>query len=242
LIDKSNITTILFDLDGTIRYTKPDGNHLFREFVRSKGFEITKETEFLSMAWTHKFWADSQDFSNDVEEYGRGTEKFWENYSRRHLLSLGLSEEYATEMSVPVREYMGSLRENYQDDVPDEAYTMLKELRENGYCLGLVTNRGEPIAELVEKLDLQDKFDFYLYAGEVDSWKPDEKIFLEALSRAGASPEQTVYVGDNYYADVVGSKNAGIFPIFIDPVGWMDDPDCMVIRNIGEITEIFSKE
>jgi len=240
LIETTNITTILFDLDGTIRYTKPDGNQLFRDFVQGLGYTFSNENEIQTMAWVHQYWADSSDLNDDEKKFGNHTFEFWQNYSIRHLRSLGLSAEESSKVIKPVLKYMERERENSIDHVPDEAYEMLSVLRKKGYCLGLVTNRGQPISELMEKLNLSDKFDFFLYAGEVDSWKPDEKIFLEALKLANATAEQTVYVGDNYFADVIGSKKVGMTPIFIDPIGWMDDPDCMVIRNIGKITEIFT--
>lgn len=237
MIDPENITTILFDLDGTLRYTKPDGNQLFREFVRDLGYPILPEAE--SIRWVHKYWADSTDLLDDSEKFGSGSLMFWENYSMRHLLALGLNEQNAINASPSVLDYMQNQRKSFEDHVPIEVYELLSELREKGYCLGLVTNRNDPIADMIEQLDFTDKFDFFLYAGEINSWKPDEKIFLEALRLANATSDQTVYIGDNYFADVVGSKKVGMTPIFIDPIGWMENPDCIVIQHIGNLKDIF---
>jgi putative hydrolase of the HAD superfamily len=52
---------------------------------------------------------------------------------------------------------------------------------------------------------------------------------------AGCSAATTVYVGDNYYADVEGARAAGMMPILIDPDGIFPDPGCPVIRSLGEL-------
>jgi predicted HAD superfamily phosphohydrolase YqeG len=42
-------------------------------------------------------------------------------------------------------------------------------------------------------------------------------------------------VGDNYFADVVGARNAGIQPILIDPVNLFPEADCVVIDTISDL-------
>lgn len=49
-----------------------------------------------------------------------------------------------------------------------------------------------------------------------------------------------MYVGDNYFADVLGAQNAGLQPILIDPEGVFTDHvdcigDCHVIRCMSEL-------
>jgi FMN phosphatase YigB (HAD superfamily) len=48
-------------------------------------------------------------------------------------------------------------------------------------------------------------------------------------------PEQAVYIGDNYFADVVGARNAGIEPILIDPVNLFPEANCTVIGSLGDL-------
>ena len=48
--------------------------------------------------------------------------------------------------------------------------------------------------------------------------KPDPRIFEVALAHAGATPAETVHVGDTLINDVVGARAAGITPIHFDPL------------------------
>ena len=79
---------------------------------------------------------------------------------------------------------------------------------------------------------------FTLVAGEVNSWKPDPVIFQQALQLAGATASETIYVGDNYYADIIGAQRAGIQPVLLDPDSLFPDADCEIIRRIEEISSL----
>ena len=83
-------------------------------------------------------------------------------------------------------------------------------------------------------------FEFALAAGDVGVWKPDPEIFRFALHRLGTQPNETLYVGDNYYADVVGARRAGLRPILVDTDGTFPDAECTIIQNVGDLCEILS--
>jgi putative hydrolase of the HAD superfamily len=119
--------------------------------------------------------------------------------------------------------------------VPDDVIPTLARLRELGYTVGLVSNRLEPLDALVAELGLADFFVFTLSAGQAECWKPDPRIFEQALALAGCPPEAAVYVGDNFYADVEGARQAGLRPILIDPHQVFDQPGCPVIHSLTEL-------
>ena len=73
------------------------------------------------------------------------------------------------------------------------------------------------------------------YAGAA---KPDREVFTYALARIEALPEQTIYVGDVYLADVLGARGAGIEPILIDRAGRFGFVDCVVVRSLVEICSL----
>ena len=56
--------------------------------------------------------------------------------------------------------------------------------------------------------------------------------------RVNLSPQEVVYVGDNYYADVVGARRAGLRPVLYDPLGIFPDPDCTTIKSFDELNSI----
>lgn len=83
--------------------------------------------------------------------------------------------------------------------------------------LGIVTNNT--VAEQVEKLaflGLDRTVEFLVTSEEVGVAKPDPAIFRAALDRAGATPEETVMVGDSWETDVAGARAVGIRAIWFN--------------------------
>jgi len=130
--------------------------------------------------------------------------------------------------------------ENYhpEDRIPDDVIPTLKSLKGAGITLGLLTNRTDPVDDYLAEIGLAEHLDFYLAAGQVGVWKPDPEIFYYSMGLGQSFPDQTVYIGDNYYADIVGAKNAGLSPILIDRERIFPDADCPVIYEIGELVEL----
>ena len=150
---------------------------------------------------------------------------------------LGIDSMEAIELAPKVSDYMG---EFYKPEVyvHEEVFTLLTSLKESGYVLGVVSNRDEPFLEELKNLKLDSYFHFTLAAGEVKSYKPDPLIFERALEIAGASAPETMYIGDNYFADVVGSRRAGLTPVLYDPITLFPDADCAVIKSFAELPEL----
>ena len=89
-------------------------------------------------------------------------------------------------------------------------------------------------------MELDCYFRFALAGGEVDAFKPDPRIFEHALERAGTSAAETIYVGDNYFADILGSSRAGLVPVLFDPAGLFPEADCAVIRSFHEFPALLT--
>ena len=132
------------------------------------------------------------------------------------------------------------MRENHKPHVwvPEEARTLLALLKEAGYILGVVSNREERYEKQIEEMGIGEYFRFTLAGGEVNSFKPDAGIFQTALERSGTPAPETMYVGDNYFADVVGSRRAGLRPVLYDPIGLFPDAECAVIRSFNQLPSL----
>ena len=235
----NGITTIFFDLDDTLRHNDPRGHHFFWEHAASLGAPTSNEARHRAQRWAFEYWADSDHLSEDLRNHGRGEAAFWGNYALRHLLALGCSPKQAEEFAPLVRTHMA---ENYdpEDIVLPEARQALEDLHTAGYTLAVVTNRNEPVEEYVEELGLGVFFNFTLAGGEINSWKPKPEIFIAALERANAKPDETIFVGDNYYADALGARNVGIQPVLLDPYNNFPEADCHIIRGLAELVGVLA--
>ena len=234
-----DIQTIIFDLDGTLRHNLPSRSQTFVGFLSQFGIENDLEKRHCVVRWEHYYWAQSEELAQDwltfqVPTINEANDPFWTNYMFRNLRAYGCPPEQAHALAPEVARYM---EENYQpeDWIPPEVPTTLQALKESGFQLGLLSNRREPIHEKLEDMGLHGYFELALFAGEVNSWKPDPQIFYDALNQLDTTARQTAYVGDNYYADIIGAQRAGVNPVLLDPEGVFPDADCPVIKSIEDL-------
>jgi HAD superfamily hydrolase (TIGR01549 family) len=218
LSSPNKIKAVLFDLDGTLRFNLPAAGEVFIEHVRSLGVSASEEERILNERWEYEYFASSLEVQEDYLKYKDDRQAFWVNFTKRRLLALGLQVDRAHELAPKVSDHMNSVYKP-QVHVPDEVLDLLKHLQESGYILGVVSNRDVSFHDELAELKLDAYFKFTVAAGEVNSYKPDPVIFEHALGLSGTSAAETMYVGDNYYADIVGALRAGLRPVLYDPTG-----------------------
>jgi putative hydrolase of the HAD superfamily len=234
-----DIRAVFFDLDGTLRLTVPSWGQLFDTYVVKYSNQVlTKERRHRAQRWEHHYWAQSLELLDDLEVMDIGEQLFWINYTRRRLNALGFSPSYASNQAAHIQQ---ALRDTNPTEtiVPDAIQTLIT-LQQRDMLVALVSNRNNSIEDLLVSLGLREHLAFVVISGEVGHWKPDPAIFDHALRLSGTDPAETVYVGDNYFADVVGAKRAGLHPVLVDPCGIFNDPGCPVITTLSELPALLS--
>ena len=229
------IRAILFDLDGTLKFNRPNGVEAFIQFSAELGLTLCAEARRNVERWTHAFWSGKHSgFARQSDD----PETFWTDYTHNQLQAAGVQDDSMA--------YAHAIRrafdERYKPEsyLHPEAHTVLHALREDGYTLGLVSNRAEELSPVAAELGLSDYFQFTLSGGQVGSWKPDTRIFYRACEMANAAPSECLYVGDNFYADVVGSHAAGLVPVLLDPNDVFPEAQCVHIVRLGELLSVIS--
>ena len=130
----------------------------------------------------------------------------------------------------PIKE---TLRNEFPDQDPEKMYTMFKEvskgyypkcvkaypdeikvlsaLKEKGYLLGVVTNKGLPLTLYsLEICHIDGLFDIVVSADDVTNPKPDPSGILKALEKLDIKDKKEVlYIGDNDI-DYETASNAGV--------------------------------
>jgi len=237
MIETNDIKAIFFDLDGTLRHSVPSGGEVFTDYVVTLGLQVNEEARLRAIRWEHLYWASSVDLRDDLLAHSSETENFWINYSRRRLTALGASPQWSEQFAPKVSKHMG---EFYKPDsiVPDDVRRALPQLKETGYILGVISNRDKPFQDLLRDHGIGEFFEFSLAAGEVNSFKPDPEVFEHGLRRVNLLPNEVIYVGDNYYADVVGARRAGLQPVLYDPLNVFPDVDCATIKSFDELNSL----
>jgi putative hydrolase of the HAD superfamily len=119
---------------------------------------------------------------------------------------------------------------------------VLFELKRRAVGLGVISNWDCTARDILTATGLIDFFDHVIISCEVNCAKPDPKIFNLALQKTAAEPRKSLYVGDNYYDDALGSRKVGMNVVIINRFGTLgveEIRDCIIIRDISEVLNFF---
>jgi pyrophosphatase PpaX len=176
---KSNITTILFDLDGTLIDTNEliisTFLHTLSKFYPNR-YQREDVLPFLGPTLHDTFGAMD---AERVEEMVADYRKY--NVENHDLM---------------VKEFEG-------------VFETVEALQEKGYKLAIVTTKREDVSLKGLRLTKLDRFfDVIVAYDHVKKVKPDPEPIMLALQKLGSTPEETLMVGDNFH-DILAGKNAG---------------------------------
>lgn len=213
------IRAIFFDLDGTLRIPTPSPTDAFLQLAHTFNGGISAAAEKRVKIWAHRYWGEETLVQQDMQRFD--TDDFWLNYSKLLLEQVQITHSL-WENAKTVREYFGQA---YAPDVTlaPGCLETLQQLQARGYFLGVISNRSNPLDDTLAELGLADLFAFSMAAGEVGHWKPNPEIFHCALERLPhLTPQECMYIGDNYFADGDGASAAALQPIIYDPENLYD--------------------
>ncbi|QOR94394.1 HAD family hydrolase [Thermosphaera chiliense] len=138
----------------------------------------------------------------------------------------------------------GIVEENWRSmvrvfpDVPE----VLEYLKRRGYILGVasssVTSR---IKAFLEYFGLKEFFQVVSGVEEGVRGKPEPDVILRAVSTAGVSVSEAVYVGDRD-VDCIASRRAGVDFILVERTPEPSDSGCepvLTVKSLRELTRFF---
>ena len=166
----------------------------------------------------------------------------WENIFE-YIVNLGVFKNAPT-----FEDYCAFIKGNFHlYAVPyDFTELMLKNLKDKGLKLGLITNGPSQLQrKKLEMLDLEKYFDEIIVSGELGEEKPSTKPFEVMAERLKMNPSELVYVGDNPKNDVEPSRKAGYTPIWVMTTSYWLFPEIEVpefcIKDVSLVPEVIEK-
>lgn len=164
---------ILFDLDGTLADTVPLIARHISDTLNAHGIACTPRDVYPLIG------RPIVDAMHELHEFAADGER----------------------MQAVIVEYRAALHEAVNaagtDLVLPGVRAMLRELRDAGYGVGVVTAKGGPQAEhLLTSTELRDLIDVLVSTDDVERGKPAPDSALLGLERLGAVAAETWYVGD----------------------------------------------
>jgi len=222
------ITTVLFDAGGTLVHL--DYFFLHKE-LRQAGIRVTRRA-VRRAEYAAKIAVDRRVLGSarDTDETRR------QPYFAALLDQLGVDTPTAAQLLQ--RFEAAHIQDNLWRVMLPSTPRILRELRDRGLTLGVVSNADGRIAAILRQCGIEQFFQVMIDSHLVGVEKPDPRIFHLALARAQARPEQAIFIGDIYGVDVLGAERAGIRPLLLDALGCYEGVHCEKIRHLGELLVI----
>ncbi len=208
------IKAIFFDAGNTLIFIDPRVVlPIFAEYGTTVDREGLREAEFSARTR----------LTERVENGAWGTENhLWTEYFATLFLEAGVPRDKVDVVGERIREVH---RERhiwtYMDPSTPGA---LGQLSDAGYRMAVISNADGRVEGLLQNAGIRDRFEFVMDSELEGVEKPDPEIFLRACRRMGVEPAESLYVGDLYPIDVVGSRNAGLRAVLLDPMDRLDYP------------------
>ena len=198
---------VFLDAQGTLINAHPSVAAVYGDVCRRLGKHVDHD---LIASSIRSLWAENRrppvvsgslyDTSDEI------TKAWWNSFNARLFQRLGLEDGLET-FQAEMWEIFG--RPEIYRPYP-EVPMVLDELKRRRYRLGVVSNWDSRLPAIFESLGIASNFDFILASAAVGVEKPDPRIFEVALARAGVPPRKAVHVGDDFEADILGARSAGI--------------------------------
>lgn len=135
-----------------------------------------------------------------------------------HMFTAYLYQSMGIELSLTSKEidriFWNAAAPAVPTDGIEDFLAFLYEQKIRTGVISNITYSGEIVADRINHLVPQNHFEFIISTSEYMFRKPSRRIFELALEKAELPPGDVWYIGDNYQCDVVGARNAGLFPVW----------------------------
>jgi HAD superfamily hydrolase (TIGR01662 family) len=209
-----NIKVVFFDLGNTLIYDQPSAwtdvylkaDRSLRSSLLNFGINLSTRELFGKQESLLEYYYKLR--AEDLEEPGIGV--VLKDLLKKHKIAI--TDE---NLNSAIRRMYAVTQANWF--LEDDAISTLRSLLESKLRLGLISNGSDDLNtyELLDKFKIRSYFEFIISSASFGKRKPHPGIFHAALDHFQNPPEQTLMIGDNYGADVLGASQVGMNTIWL---------------------------
>jgi putative hydrolase of the HAD superfamily len=208
------IDTVTFDVWNTLLVHEFYDDRLQNARIDSIVKVLNEEGTHISREDVVRAYDRSEDHLKCLWE--RETDLGLEGHLQLLLEGLGLPISFKDAIREPYAKTLLSFRPKPVDG----ASALLKNLKEKGYRIGLISNTGRTPGEtmkiILDSYGMLQYFDSMSFSCDIGHIKPGKRIFELTLKDLHAVPGASVHVGDSMLLDIYGAKTAGMKAILFN--------------------------
>ncbi|KAI0209874.1 Haloacid dehalogenase-like hydrolase domain-containing protein 3 [Lamellibrachia satsuma] len=224
----SRIRLLTFDVTNTLLRLRTSPG---REYANvAKTFDVNVGSAELDRVYKNVWAEKKSDHPIYGLEDGLTTKQWWADLVSRVFCRAGYAgSPVALEMIADKLHEEFSAGKNWE--IVPFAVDVLKELRDRGLKLGVVSNFDDRLEDTLLTHRLLHYFDFVVTTVSARSEKPDPAIFHAALDIAKIDPGDAGHVGDDVIEDYWAARNVGMHAFLLDRKG--DAPRRAMAANVA---------
>lgn len=223
----SNIRHIFFDLDHTLWDFDRNSGLAFDSIFAKHNIKVRLE-DFLAVyapinANYWKLYREDKVTKEDLR-YGRLRESF-------DGMKVNITDSKIKQLSIDYIEHLPN--HNHLLEGTLEILDYLQPL----YKLHIITNGFKEVQhKKMESSGILKYFETITTSEDVGVKKPHKRIFEVALESAGAKVEESIMIGDNFEADIMGARDFGMQAILYNYYRAEFSPDHLQVKEMQELT------
>ncbi|NOZ05100.1 MAG: HAD-IA family hydrolase, partial [Chloroflexi bacterium] len=193
---------VLLDVGHTLIHPSRPVEDVLWQVLREEGYKDISMTDIRrGMVRGARFLSRVYGRDNSIWVSEEAVRRFWCQFYTLILSNAGLKETQIARIAPLVYD---RFQEPDAWAVFPDVWPALEALRQKGLALGVISDWGAQLTELLHGLGLSKYLDFVVSSAVVGVAKPNPAVFYMALARGGLTPEEAVYIGDAYPLDVIG--------------------------------------
>lgn len=202
--------------------------HIFFDLDRTLwDFEKNMQITLLDIYEKHNLKKSIPSYEVFINTYNTHNERLWRWYQqgqmKKEVLRYKRFELTLKEFGFDNKELAKVVGQEYIDESPKKTalipntIELLEHLHPN-YTLHIITNGFNEVQFTKLKLCGISPYFNKVITSEVSGYhKPRAEAFGYSLSSANAKKDESIMIGDDLYADILGAKEFGIDQIFFNP-------------------------
>ena len=222
----NHISHIFFDLDHTLWDFEKNSALTFEKIFQLNNIEIDLD-RFLEVyvPINFRYWKLYREEKIDKASlrYGRLNDAF-------NLLDIEVKRKMIYKLSEDYITFLSSFNHLFEGTIEILEYLHLK------YKLHIITNGFKEIQQgKLNNANIDKYFVTVTNSEMVGVKKPNPKIFKHALNVARAKQENSIMIGDNYEADILGALNIGLDAIYLN---YHDDSFEVEVKQVNNLLQL----
>ena len=198
-------------------------------------------------------------FDEYFEVYSGINKGLWEKYRKQEIPKAQLVkqrfEESLAHFGIQIDGKAEQVNETYLGIMPTKknllpgAVEALTELKKRNYQIHIITNGFKEVQyKKIRNSELIPFISRIFISEEIGRPKPHRQIFEHALKSCNARKKESLMIGDNWEADILGAREFGMDQIYYDPHGNGPKEDqnttatfCIQISKLSEIPGLINQ-